>query len=108
MSDKDNNPYEAYTVGVSQTRLDEEQREAKRIISSVDVIQDVLDWFDYRIAVYDSLDAIQVDETTDLEDLKLGILLAKKLKSAYETESAMFSEEFRQYIRLKDGKDEGQ
>ncbi len=106
MSDSDTNPYEAYVVGKSATRTAGEEREARRALSSVDVIQDVLDWFDYRIAHYDSLDAIHIDETTNLEDVKLGLLLVKKLKAAYETEASSFREEFKQYVTLNNEEDD--
>lgn len=95
------NDYEAYSVEPPAERLTAEAEEQNKIASSIGIIEDILEWFDANIALYSSVDALNVDDETSDTDAKVAILLSKRLKAAFEGKAQAFRTDFNMYMEAK-------
>lgn len=92
--------YAAYVPPSSEDNEETASKELKRELSSMPVIQDVLDWFDTQIAELKDPSLITgISESTPAEEIKERVLFAKLQIQEYEIKRDSFISEFNHYIQ---------
>lgn len=87
-----------YPEAPKEQREAEQQAESKTV-ASLPVIQDVLDWFEARIAQYKNpLLITGIDVSTPAEDVKNQVLLKQQLIIDYKQQRDDFKAEFSKYL----------
>jgi hypothetical protein len=95
--------FEAYNPEPSKELEEAVQREQGKVIASLPVIQDVLDWFDEQIAGFkDPMIISNVSEGTDANEVKDKVLAAQKDIIRYEKKKAEFMNRFSKYLESAD------
>lgn len=79
-----------------------EAKEKTKVSTSIGAIQEVLDWFDALADTYSSIDNLDINERAKAEDVKLGILLAKKMRVELQSQAAKFRADFAKYLKEED------
>lgn len=92
---RDDSPW---SVEPPKERTEAEQKEREKVNTSIGVIKDVLEWFDTNAQFYNSLDAINVDESTDPNSALVAMNTAKKMKAAFESQATAFRRDFAKYL----------
>lgn len=80
-------------------RKEAEQKEESKVTSSLGVIQEVLDWFELNANLYASVDALGVNESTPDTDVKVAVLLSKKMRGAFQSKGVEFRATFAKYLK---------
>lgn len=79
------------------------QIEQTKTISSLPVVQEVLDWFDEQIAIFSHPTVISgVTISTPADDVKSAVLLSQGQRASFEKKKKEFMNRFRQYLESAD------
>ncbi len=81
----------------------EEDKERQKVISSIGVIQDVLDWFDGKTADYLNPMVISgITPETKAANVKAAVLHAQDMSREFATKRAQFVADFGKYLETKE------
>jgi hypothetical protein len=94
------NDYAAYSPEPDKERIETEEQERSKAVSSMPIIQDVLDWFDTQIAEYKNpLLITGVTYKTDPEHVKAAVLLAQAQITDYKLKRDNLVSKYGDYVK---------
>lgn len=67
-------------MDLPEERKREEENELQDVLKSRPILNDLMEWFDETIAETDSIEALQFDNFTNENDLRVQILAKRQLK----------------------------
>lgn len=70
-----------------------------KLQSSVGVVDEVLEWLDASISFYGNTDSLGIDENTPDDQVKLALIIAKKMKIQFEQKANEFISTYAEYIQ---------
>lgn len=90
--------FETYVPETPEERAKTEEAELSAIAASVPVVQEILDWLAEQSRDSTDVSKINVDEDTTEAAAKVEILVAKRLKKAFDDKNRAFELKFRKYL----------
>lgn len=88
-----------WSVEKPEERVEAEQKENEKVSSSIAVVQDVLDWLDGVASDLSSVDSLAIDDSTPDDQVKLAVLLSKRMRVAFQSKSMQFRTEFAKHLK---------
>jgi hypothetical protein len=98
----DSEALEAWQPEVPAERKETEADEKNKIASSIPLIEDTLNWLNAQADFYQTIDAIGVDASTPDDQVKIALIVAKKMRSAFQAKAAEFTSDFSQHIEKQE------
>ena len=100
------NSSETWAPEAPEERKQAERKEEQLVSSSVGVLEDVIKWIRDHADAYQSVDALGVTEKTPVEDVKFALVLAKRMRTEFQSKEAdllaRFAEHFNRIERNKE------
>lgn len=101
----DADDYKTWTPGQLEDQEKQLALEAERLAayehnirSNIEVVQRTLDWFESCVAAMGDVDSLDINETTNPEEVKFALVLGKKMKAVFQQKLAEYETEFSEYI----------
>ena len=91
----------------SKEQQEAEAAEHHRLVSSMPVLQDILDWFDTQAEFFNTARGWTIDENTPDAQVKEIVMMCKHFSSVYIDEKNKFATQFAPYIQKEETEEKG-
>lgn len=91
----------------TKEQQEKEAAEHHRLVSSMPVLQDILDWFDTQAEYFNTAAGWTIDETTPEKQVKEIVMMCKHFSSVYIDEKRKFATQFASYIEKEAEENKG-